>query len=124
MTEDPGRARFRVIRSLAIASVLLATCGIVTLAGRASFGFWSWACLAVATGLALAILVVQASRDPLLPRRLAALVVLAPVFGGAYALGRLLLHKPVSWVHVLELTGISFLLFGACALAVLALRKA
>lgn len=111
-------------RALGLISVLLAVLGIFTLGEKGSFGFWSWACLAVAAGLALAVLVVQAAREPLWPRRLAALVLVAPLFAVSYALGRMLFGKPVSSVHVLELGGFSLLLFGAFAAAALALRKA
>lgn len=121
------------VRGLALLSLVLTAIAVVML-GRIGFpfaffrdqeagGFLPWACLAVAAGLALGILVVQGTRDPRLPRRLAALVMAAPVFAVSYALGRILWGKPVSWTHILELSGISFFLFVAFVLALSVLRK-
>lgn len=90
-----------------------------------SFGFWSWVCLAVASGLALAVLVAQTAGDPVFPRKLAAvLVLLAPLFAVGYGLGRMLWGKPLIWRHLLELGGVCLLLAGVFAVALRVLRKA
>lgn len=111
------------VRGFGLTSALLAAVGVLGVAGKESVAFWAWACLAVALGLAMAILVVQAARDPLLSRKLLVLVLVAPLFAGGYGLGRMLWGKPVSWQHLLELAGLWFLLFGALAVAFLMLRK-
>ncbi len=111
------------VRGLGLTSALLAAVGVLGVAGKQTVAFWAWACLAVALGLAMAILVVQAAPDPLLPRKLLLLVLVAPLFAGSYGLGRMLWGKAVSLEQLLELTGLWFLLFGALAVAFLMLRK-
>lgn len=121
------------VRILIFASVVLATVGVLSFSVRSLWygfvrsgnvlHFFPWACLGVAFGLALAALVLQAARDPRLPRRLMGLVAVAPVFAVGYGLGRLLWGRPVSWPHILELGGLSLLVLGSFAGAVLLLRK-
>ncbi|MFN3412437.1 MAG: hypothetical protein ACK42L_00045 [Thermoanaerobaculum sp.] len=120
-------------RGLALTSALLTVLGALILGGQ-GFGALTpgaqgwlavlpWACFGLAGGLALGILVSQAARDPLLPRRLAGLVLVAPLFAVGYGVGRMLWGKSVSWVKLLELGGLSLLVLATFALTSLCLRE-